>query len=121
MIIKLHVIEKQKQNNVVPSFNTKIRLYYKNIMIINDTFRVVRMTIVSDSPSCALIIILTILEMSSIVPENIYSTGITHDDRHLQLPYFYSTGHRFVQIKQMELFEVSIFGIFPAKSRRWLG
>ncbi len=35
----------------VPSFNTKNRLYYKNIMIINDTSKVVRMTIVSDTPS----------------------------------------------------------------------
>jgi len=34
-----------------------------------------------------------ILELSIMLPENIYSTGITHDDRHLQLSYFYSTGH----------------------------
>jgi hypothetical protein len=64
------------------------------------------------------IIILTILEMSSIVLGNIYSTGITHDDHHLQLPYFYSTGHRFVQIDQMELFEVSVFGIFPRQVKK---
>ncbi len=27
-------------------------LYYKNITIVNDTSRVLRMTIVSDAPSC---------------------------------------------------------------------
>jgi len=27
-------------------------------------------------------------------PKIIYSTGVTHDDRHLQSSHFYNTGHR---------------------------
>jgi hypothetical protein len=40
------------------------------------------------------IIILTTLEVSFMVLEHIYSTGVTHDDRHLLSSYFYSTGHK---------------------------
>jgi hypothetical protein len=64
-------------------------LYYKNIRIVNDTSRVIR----SDAPSCGITIILTTLEVSFMVIENIYSTGVPHDDCHLQSLYFYSTGH----------------------------
>jgi hypothetical protein len=34
-----------------------------------------------------------LLESSIRLLENIYSTGFTHDDRHLRMSYFYSTGH----------------------------
>ncbi len=49
--------------------------------------------------SLAIVILATLevsfkrLELSIMLLENIYSTGITHDDRHLQSSYFYSTGH----------------------------
>jgi hypothetical protein len=33
------------------------------------------------------------LESSIMLLENIYSTGITHDDCHLRSSYFYSTGY----------------------------
>jgi hypothetical protein len=39
------------------------------------------------------IVILMTLEVSFMLLEIIYSTCITHDDRHLQSSYFYSTGH----------------------------
>ncbi len=39
-----------------------------------------------------MIIILTTLEVSFVLLDNIYSTGITHDDHHLRSSYFYSTG-----------------------------
>jgi hypothetical protein len=48
-----------------------------------------------------MIIILTTLEVSCLLLElsitlldNIFSTGVTHDNYHLQLPYFLATGHR---------------------------
>jgi hypothetical protein len=37
------------------------------------------------------IVIQMTLEVSCMLLENIYSTGITHVNRHLQLSYFYST------------------------------
>ncbi len=40
------------------------------------------------------IIILMTLGVLFMLLENIYSTGVTHDDRHLRLSYLYSTGHR---------------------------
>ncbi len=40
-----------------------------------------------------MIVILTILEVSYTLLENIYSTCVTHDDHHLQLSHFYSTDH----------------------------
>ncbi len=56
-------------------------LYYKHITIVNDDFRVVRMTLqVVASP---MIVILTTLEVSFTLLENIYSTAITHDDRNI--------------------------------------
>ena len=35
-----------------------------------------------------------LLELSITLLENIYSTGVTHDNYHLQLPYFLTTSHR---------------------------
>jgi hypothetical protein len=43
-----------------------------------------------------------LLESSIMLLENIYSTCITHDDRHVQLSYFYSTGHHRHLIKQTD-------------------
>jgi hypothetical protein len=40
-------------------------------------------------------VLFMLLESSVMLLENIYNTGITHDDRHLRLSYFYSTGQRF--------------------------
>ncbi len=42
-----------------------------------------------------MIVILTTLEVSFKLIENIYSKGVTHDDCHLQLSYFYSTRLKF--------------------------
>ncbi len=66
-------------------------LYYKNITIVNDTSEVVKMML-QDVVSPAIVILMT-LEVSFILLDNIFSTGITHDDRHLQLSYCYSTVH----------------------------
>jgi hypothetical protein len=56
-------------------------LYYKHITIVNDHFRVVRMTLqVVASP---MIVILTTLEVLFTLLENFYSTAITHDDRNI--------------------------------------
>jgi hypothetical protein len=35
------------------------------------------------------------LEPSIMLLENIFSSRVTHDDRHLRSSYFYSTGHMF--------------------------
>jgi len=51
------------------------------MMIVNDDFRVVRMRLqVVVSPT---IVILTTLEVSFLLLENIYSTGFTHDNSHI--------------------------------------
>ncbi len=81
-------------------------LYYKNIMIENDTSRVIRMMAVSDAPSCGIILVTLEVSLAHILffiiyaprvinyaPRNIYSTGVTHDDHHLQSSDFHSTGH----------------------------
>ncbi len=58
-------------------------LHYKNITIVNDDSTVVRMTVqVVASPT---IVILMTLEVSFMLLENIYITGITHDDRHMTI------------------------------------
>jgi hypothetical protein len=73
-------------------------LDYKNITTVNDTSRVIIMML--QLGALHRIIILTtldvsfmLLELSIMLLENIYSTGVTHDNRHLQSSYFYSTGH----------------------------
>jgi hypothetical protein len=38
-----------------------------------------------------MIVILMALDVSIMLLENIYSTGFTHDDRHIRSSYFYST------------------------------
>jgi hypothetical protein len=77
-------------------------------MIANDTFRVIRM--MPQLGASLTIIILMTLEVSFMLIvtsimllDNIYSTGITHDNCHLQSSYFYSTlvfiGYKIIQIK----------------------
>ncbi len=61
-------------------------------MIVNDDPRVIRMMLlVVVSP---MIIILTTREVSYMVLENIYSTGVTYNHHLWSSKYFYSTGHR---------------------------
>ncbi len=56
-------------------------MYYKHITIVNYDCRVVRMMLkIVASPT---IIILMTLEVSFLLIERIYSTGVTHDDRHM--------------------------------------
>jgi hypothetical protein len=63
-------------------------LYYKHITIINGNSRAVRMMLqVVASPT---IVILMTLLVSFMLLENIYSTGVTHDDCN----DIYGTGHR---------------------------
>ncbi len=45
---------------------------------------------IRDTPSCG-IIILTTLESSIMLLVNIYSTAVTHDDRHMTNKIFFST------------------------------
>jgi len=62
-------------------------------MIINDTSRVVRKTIILQVVASPMIVNLMTLAMSAMLLENIHSTSITHDNHHLWSSYFYSTGH----------------------------
>jgi hypothetical protein len=43
------------------------------------------------------IVIMATLEVSFMLLENIYSAGITHDNRHLRSSYFYNTDYSIVQ------------------------
>jgi hypothetical protein len=47
-----------------------------------------------------MIVILMTLEVSFMLQENIYSTGVPHDDCHLRLSYFYITGHSFITLSE---------------------
>ncbi len=58
-------------------------LYYKNTMIVND----------ATNWSITLESSITLLESSISCQLCSYRTGITHDDCHLQMSYFNSTGH----------------------------
>ncbi len=57
--------------------------YYKHITIVNDDSRVVRMTL--QIVALPIIIILTALEVSFMLLENIDSTGVTHDDQNMMI------------------------------------
>jgi hypothetical protein len=69
--------------------STECGLYYKNITIINDTFRVFRM-MPQIAASLTIIILMTVevlymlLESSIMLLEKIYSTGVTHDNHQLR-------------------------------------
>jgi hypothetical protein len=52
-------------------------------MTVNDDSRVVRITL--QYVTSTTIIILTTLEVSFMLLDNVYSTGITHDDRHMTI------------------------------------
>ncbi len=52
--------------------------YYKHNMIVNDDYIMTLQVVASD-----MIVILTNLEVSFMLLANIYSTGVTHDDRHV--------------------------------------
>ncbi len=74
-------------------------LYYNNITIINDTSRVIRMMLQLGVSLRNITLMTTevsfkLLVSSSMLLENIYSSGVTHDDHHLRSSYFYSTGQR---------------------------
>jgi hypothetical protein len=60
-------------------------------MIVNDASRVIRMTI-QNAVSPTIVILMT-LKVSFRLLENIYNTGITHDNRHMAIKIFYSIGH----------------------------
>jgi len=65
-------------------------------MIINDDFRVVSKwlsKIVASLSDDSRGVIYPTREPSIVLLENIYSTGITYDDFHLQSLYFLSIGH----------------------------
>ncbi len=69
-------------------------LYYKNITIVNDTSRVFTMT-PQLGASLTIIILMTLgvsfmlLELSIMLLDNVYSTGVTHDDRHIMIKIFF--------------------------------
>jgi len=66
-------------------------MHHKNITIVNELSEVTLQVVASP-----MIVILMILDVSLLLLYYIYSTGVTHDGGHLQLSYFYSTGHRFI-------------------------
>jgi hypothetical protein len=61
-----------------------------------------------------MIVILTTPEVSFKLLENIYSTGITHEDRHLRLSIFYSTGRNVIKlfVCNLQIFVIS-YGVCP--------
>jgi len=65
------------------------------------------------------IIIMKTLEVSFMLLENLYSTVITHDDRHLQSSYFYITGYilLFCYIKNKKFYS---FDLWSQRRRNWL-
>ncbi len=89
-------------------------LYNKNITIVNDTSRVVRM--MPQLGASLMIVILTtldllfmLLESSIMLLENIYSEGASHDDCNLRWSYFYSTGHSYLEKMDLKNFLWNIF------------
>ncbi len=92
------VTGKQKLAKIWQIVGCTQHLYYKNITIVNDTSRVVRMTPQLEASLTIIILItlevlLMLLESSIMLLENIFNTGLTHHDCHLLLSYLYSTGH----------------------------
>ncbi len=62
-------------------------LYYKHIRIVNDDFLMMLKVVASPT-----IVILMNLEVSFILLANIYSRGVTHDDRHETIITYLNTG-----------------------------
>ncbi len=54
------------------------------------------MTIVNDATSWSITIkpSIKLLKSSTMLLDNIYSTGITHNGHHMMIIYVYSTGHK---------------------------
>jgi hypothetical protein len=77
---------KPEQASMIGSLDS-CGLCYKNIMIVNDTSEVLLQVVASPT-----IVILTTLEVSFMLLENIYSTDVTHGDHHLRPSYFHSKG-----------------------------
>jgi hypothetical protein len=74
-------------------------LNYKHITIVNDASRFLSEQHYNEK--CHLRLPILLLETSILLLESIYSSGITHNDRHmtiviLQLQYVYSAGLRFI-------------------------
>ncbi len=63
-------------------------LYYKNITIVNDTSRVVRMTPQLGASLMIVILTIMLLQLSIMLLDNVYSTGVTHDNRHMMIKIF---------------------------------
>ncbi len=66
----------QKENR-----NLLVACFIKEITIVNEASRVIRIIIVSDVTAWSSV---TLLELPITLLENIYSTGVTHDNCHLQ-------------------------------------
>ncbi len=74
-------------------------LHYKHTTIVNDAARFISEQHYNEN--CPLRIPILLLETSILLLESIYSSGITHNDRHMtiviqQLQYVYSAGLRFI-------------------------
>ncbi len=82
-LVCIYSLSKFSSLNTLHPLHASNDLYYKHIMIISNDSRVIRMMLqVVTSPMNA---ILTTLEVSFTHLENIYSTGVTHDDRHMMI------------------------------------
>jgi hypothetical protein len=91
-------------------------LYYKHIIIINDDSRVVskRHSKLWRHFLATLEVSFRLLESSIMLLVNIYSTGITHDNCHLRLSYFYSTGHSLFSPEHQRRLKKKFYNIFIA-------
>jgi len=65
---------------ILTRYNMTSGLYYKQITIVNDNSIMMLQVVVSH-----MIVILTTLEVSFMLLANIYSSGVTHDDRHVMI------------------------------------
>ncbi len=88
-------VAKEKRNGSV--------LHYKHTTIVNDASRFINEQHCNENCPLRrhLRLPILLLETSIALLENRYSSGITHNDRHmtiviLQLQYVYSAGHRFI-------------------------
>ncbi len=65
---------------ILTRYDTTSGLYYKHITIVNDNSVMMLQVVASHT-----IVILITLEVSFMLLANIYSSGITHDDRHVMI------------------------------------
>jgi hypothetical protein len=85
-------------------FNKLIGLYYKHITIVNDDSRVIWMML--QVVATTTIVILTTLEVSFMLLENIYSTSVTYDCNLWSSKYFYSTEAVFLVVSDPSMNEL---------------